>query len=359
MSIMKFDFTVKNLLIVLGVTIVTLLVIKLQTLVTIFAISFFIAYLFDPLVNWFAERNISRWITILMLYAIMLVISILFFGSIVPVMYQEIVHLSQALPAYSEKLFSLFDMLSEQFGIDIPLQDLQYAIMPYLQKFGISMLSSADDVVRSVNTVITMLLNIALIPIITFYFLKDFGAIKSSMFERFSTSSIDYPKHFMHFNLLLSRYFRGQVLVAIFLGVSYTIVLIIAGVKPALLLGMISGILSIVPYLGFIIGFSASLILSVAQYGDLLHPLMVIIGFAIVQAIESNIITPKIVGDTLGLHPTAVIFALMAGGSLMGIGGMIIALPVASFLKVVGDEYIKRRKLAAQKEVFDEEDDEY
>ena len=358
---MKFDFTVKNLFVVLGLTIVVLLVIKLQTLITIFAISFFFAYLFDPLVNWFAERKVPRWITILLLYAFILMVSVLFFGSIVPVMYQETVHLGQALPAYSAKLFSLFDAISEQFGIDIPFEGLQEALMPYLQKFGLSMISSADDVVKSVNTVVTMLLNIALIPIITFYFLKDLGAIKSSMFDRFSNAStIDYPKHFMHFNLLLSRYFRGQVLVAIFLGVSYTIVLLIAGVKPALLLGMISGILSIVPYLGFIIGFSASLILSVAQYGDIMHPMMVIIGFAIVQAIESNIVTPKIVGDTLGLHPTAVIFALMAGGSLMGIGGMIIALPVASFIKVVGDEFLKRRKKAAEMSYDnDEEDDDY
>lgn len=345
MNIMKFDFTIKNIAIVVALAVVILLVIKLQTLVTIFAISFFLAYLFDPLINWFEGKKVPRWLSIILLYTVIAFISVLFFGSIVPVIYQESVHLADALPAYSDKLFSLVDNLTDRFGIDISFEDIQKQLLPKLAGIGGSMLSSAEGVMKSVNTVVSLLLNVALIPILTFYFLKDFSSIKDKMFDKFSgTSSIDYPKHFMHFNSLLSRYFRGQVLVAIFLGISYTIVLLIAGVKPAILLGLISGVLSIVPYLGFMIGFSASLMLSVVQYGDLLHPAMVVIGFSIVQALESNYVTPKIVGESLGLHPTAVIFALMAGGSLMGIGGMIIALPVASFVKVVGDEYLSRVK---------------
>lgn len=345
MNIMKFDFTVKNIVIVVALAVVVLLLIKLQTLVTIFAVSFFLAYLFDPLINWFEGKKVPRYLSIILLYAVIVFVSVLFFGSLVPVIYQESVHLADALPAYFQKLFSLVDMLTDRFGIDISFEDIQQQVLPKLSGIGTTLLSSAEGVMKSVNTVVSLMLNIALIPILTFYFLKDFSSIKNKMFDKFSgASSIDYPKHFMHFNSLLSRYFRGQVLVAIFLGVSYTIVLLIAGVKPAILLGLISGVLSIVPYLGFMIGFSASLMLAVVQYGDFLHPIMVIAGFSVVQALESNYVTPKIVGESLGLHPTAVIFALMAGGSLMGIGGMIIALPVASFIKVVGDEYLNRIK---------------
>jgi len=125
------------------------------------------------------------------------------------------------------------------------------------------------------------------------------------------------------------------VIVAGILAVLYTAVLLISGVKPAILIGLVSGVLSIVPYLGFIIGFGTSLILAAVQYQDILHPLMVVAGFAIVQVLEGNLITPKIVGESLGLHPTAVIFALLAGGTLFGIGGMIIALPVAAFVKII------------------------
>jgi len=119
------------------------------------------------------------------------------------------------------------------------------------------------------------------------------------------------------------------------LAVLYTTVLLVAGVKPAILIGLVSGLLSIVPYLGFIIGFGTSLVLSIVQYQDILHPMLVVGGFLIVQLLEGNLITPKIVGESLGLHPTAVIFALLAGGSLFGIGGMIIALPIAAFIKIL------------------------
>lgn len=139
----------------------------------------------------------------------------------------------------------------------------------------------------------------------------------------------------MEFDKILSDYFRGMVIVAGCLTVLYTSVLLISGVKPAILIGLISGVLSIVPYLGFIIGFGVSFILAVVQFQDILHPFMVVAGFTIAQAIEGNIITPKVVGGSLGLHPTAVIFALLAGGTLFGIGGMIIALPIAAFAKIL------------------------
>jgi predicted PurR-regulated permease PerM len=114
----------------------------------------------------------------------------------------------------------------------------------------------------------------------------------------------------------------------------YTLVLLITGVKPALIVGLSAGLLSIVPYLGFVYGFGLSTILAYIQYSDIWHPAGIIIGFTVVQIIESNFITPKIVGDKLGLHPIVVIFALLVGGSLLGIAGMIFSLPVAAALKV-------------------------
>lgn len=343
MDTMKFNFTLRNIMIVIVLTVVALLVIKLQTLVTIFAIAFFLAYLFDPLINRFEKWHVSRIISIMFLFVVIFVSCLLFVSSIVPIVYQEAVLLLEALPGYSEKIFNVLSDLAEQFGFSFSYEAIKAQIIPKLTLIVKTMLSSTDSILKSVNNIVNIVLNVALIPILTFYFLKDFSTIKNNMFDKFSNaSSIDFPKHFMHFNSLLSRYFRGQVIVAIFLGVSYTLVLSLVGVKPALLLGLVSGVLSIVPYLGFIIGFSSALVLAIAQYADLLHPILIIIGFGIVQLIESYIVTPKVVGGSLGLHPTAVIFALMAGGSLMGIGGMIIALPVASFLKVVGDEYLAR-----------------
>jgi predicted PurR-regulated permease PerM len=341
MSVMKFDFTVKNLIIILVSAAVIFLLLKLQPLVTIFAVSFFIAYIFDPFIDWLETLKISRTLAIALLYLIAVVICFLMVSYLVPVLYDESVHLAASMPKYFQKLFAYVEDTAVRLNLDISLEGIKSYIIPKLGVISNAMLSSADSVLASAKSIVNLVLNLALIPILTFYFLKDFDVIRDKMFEKFSgRAGVDYPAYFMEFNALLSRYFRGQVLVAVILGVLYTIVLLISGVKPAILLGLIAGILSVVPYLGFIIGFGASLILSIAQYGDLLHPAMVITGFVIVQALEGNFITPKIVGGSLGLHPTAVIFSLMAGGSLMGIGGMIIALPIASFIKVIADKYL-------------------
>jgi predicted PurR-regulated permease PerM len=180
-----------------------------------------------------------------------------------------------------------------------------------------------------------------IIPILVFYFLKDFDLIKDKFFKIANKNfgNLNIENSFYEFNEIISRYFRGQLLVVTFLGISYSALLIIVGVDGGLLIGVISGILSFIPYFGFLFGFVSSIVMSYLQFGDFFHPLYIIIGFTVIQFIESNIVTPKFVGESLGLHPTAVIFALMVGGYLLGLGGMIFSLPVAAFLKV----YLKRK----------------
>ncbi|WP_022851444.1 AI-2E family transporter [Limisalsivibrio acetivorans] len=351
MDIAKFDITLKNLLIVAAVAVVMILLYRLQSLVTTFAISFFLSYLFDPVVDWFEERKINRGLTIIFLYVIAAFILILFMSYLLPLLYNEAVFFMRDFPGYLRKLFDLSEGLAEKMNYEISMDGIRDFVVPKLGGISQGALKTFNSVIASMNSLVGLVLNLALIPILTFYFLKDFDIIRDKMFDSFTKHGWrDFPDYFMKFNSLLSRYFRGQVIVAAILGVLYTITLVAAGVKPALLLGIISGVLSIVPYLGFIIGFGAALILSVAQYGDLLHPAIVIIGFTIAQSLEGNIITPKIVGGTLNLHPTAVIFALMAGGSLMGIGGMIIALPIAAFLKILVSEYLNKKSEIIEQE---------
>ncbi len=344
MSVAKFDITIRNLLIVAGVVLVLMLIYRLQLLVTTFAVSFFLAYLFDPVIDWFEEHNLSRLTAILLLFFIILLLLLFFLSYLLPVLYEEAIYFINELPGLFRKALDYADAVAARFNTDISFSGLKEFLIPKLGSFSEGAVSTMDGVLSSVNSLIGFVLNLALIPILTFYFLKDFDSIRDSMFEIFSRKGwASFPEHFMKFNQLLSRYFRGQILVALILGILYTVTLLVAGVKPAILVGMVSGVLSIVPYLGFIIGLVVSVILAVAQYGDVLHPLMVIAGFSVAQALEGNVITPKIVGSTLNLHPTAVIFALMAGGSLMGISGMIIALPLAAFLKVLGSEYILKQ----------------
>jgi predicted PurR-regulated permease PerM len=232
--------------------------------------------------------------------------------------------------------------MAERLNIDITLDSLKNQLAPKAGEIAKQTLNAVEGLLASATTAVGSIINLAIVPILIFYFLKDFDRLNNKLYEIIGRKEDGekLKRYLTEFDTILSVYFRGQVIVAAILAVLYTAVLLIVGVKPAVLIGLVSGVLSIVPYLGFIIGFGSSLILAIVQFQDILHPLMVVAGFAIVQMIEGNFITPKIVGESLGLHPTAVIFALLAGGSLFGIGGMIIALPIAAFIKILIKEQI-------------------
>ena len=134
---------------------------------------------------------------------------------------------------------------------------------------------------------------------------------------------------------VLAAFFRGQLLVMFALGVIYSVGLSVLGLEFGVLIGMGAGLLSIVPYLGSIVGVLVAVGVAVFQFQDVVHPLLVLVVFAVGQSAEGMYLTPKLVGDQIGLHPVAVIFAVLAGGQLFGFLGILLALPVAAALNVL------------------------
>jgi predicted PurR-regulated permease PerM len=133
---------------------------------------------------------------------------------------------------------------------------------------------------------------------------------------------------------ILSAFVRGQLLVCAILAVLYSIGLSLIGIDLAVVVGTLAGITFIIPYVGTLLGIALSTLLALLKFHDLLHPLLCLGWFVIVQALEGALITPKIVGDRVGLHPVLTILALLIGGQLFGIAGMILAVPAAAVLKV-------------------------
>jgi predicted PurR-regulated permease PerM len=145
----------------------------------------------------------------------------------------------------------------------------------------------------------------------------------------------------------LGSFLRGQISVMFVLGLVYGVGLWLAGIELGILIGMVAGLLSFVPYLGAAIGIIAALIAAMVQHGDILHIGMVLAVFAVGQTLESFFLTPWLVGDQIGLHPVAVIFSIMAGGQLFGFLGVLLALPVTAVVVVVG-RYLHQRYLQSQ-----------
>jgi len=342
MSLFKLDMNYKNLLVVAGALLVLAMLYHIQSIITIFAVSFFIAYLLDPIVD-FAERGkIPRSISIIFLIITMSALFMVLLAWLMPILYHELEYLIKTTPESLSALADVFKNTLSKLNLDISVETIKAQLAPKAGEIASKSFDAVTNFAASVTGAVSSIVNLALIPIITFYFLRDFDHMNEKIFNIMERKGGQrYKSYLLEFDEILSKYFRGQVIVALILSVLYTSILLIAGVKPAILIGLVSGILSIVPYLGFIIGFGTSMVLAIVQHQDVLHPMLVLGGFLVVQLLEGNLITPKIVGESLGLHPAAVIFALMAGGSLFGIAGMIIALPVAAFIKVLASEYLK------------------
>ena len=133
----------------------------------------------------------------------------------------------------------------------------------------------------------------------------------------------------------LGAFFRGQLMVMFALSLIYSGGLMVLGLDLGLLVGLLAGLASIVPYLGTIVGIGAGLIAAYFQFGDIIHLLLVVLVFSIGQVLEGTVLTPKLVGDRIGLHPVAVMFAVLAGGQLFGFVGILLALPAAAVIMVL------------------------
>ena len=197
------------------------------------------------------------------------------------------------------------------------------------------------------TTVLGWLATALLIPIVLFYLLLDWHALLARIgrfVPRRWTVAVEDMAH--EVDSLLAQYLRGQLLVMLLLAAYYSTGLAIAGFEVALPVGIITGLLVFIPYLGFGLGLVLALIAALLQFGDLSGLVAVAVVYGIGQVIESFFLTPRLVGERIGLHPLAVIFALLAFGQLFGFVGVLLALPASAIL-LVAFQHLRRHYLAS------------
>ena len=194
-----------------------------------------------------------------------------------------------------------------------------------------------------------LIIGFSLIPVYLFYFLLEKRGIQRSWTDYLPVHESRTKEELVFvlksINDYLILFFRGQVLVALCDGVLYTIGFLLIGLPYAFLIGLAAWFLSIVPYLGFVISLVPALVLAIIQYGDWLHPVLTLVVFGVVQSLEGLFISPKIMGDRVGLHPLTIIVAVMLGTALMGgILGGILAIPLTAALRVLMFRYVWRKR---------------
>jgi predicted PurR-regulated permease PerM len=303
-----------------------------------FAVSAALAYLGDPLVDRL-QRRMSRTLAVTLVFTALTAVTLPVVILLLPLLVDQVREFIGNIPDYlawiQEKgLPALGIRLPAEMRLDA--EHLKRVVAENLPQAGGIARELLGTLSRSGGAFLAFIANLMLIPVVTFYLLRDWdhliGWIDEALPLRYRDTVRELAREA---DIVLAGFLRGQLLVMLALAVLYSLGLWLAGVKLALLIGIGAGLVSFVPYLGFISGLLAAGIASLAQMQGFTPLLYVLVVFGIGQVVESTVLTPRLVGDRIGLHPVAVIFAVMAGGQLFGFTGVLLALPAAAVLAVL------------------------
>lgn len=312
----------------------------LAPVLTPFLVATLFAYLADPLVHRLQQWKLSRTLAVVLVFLVILLVIVLGLLLLVPQMEHQFRYLLDKLPQLVGWLQeAVVPWLNATLGVEvleIDLETVRQFLGEHWRSTGGVTARVAGAISSSGMALAGWLAGVVLIPVVLFYLLRDWDLLLQHMRILIPRRHVrTVTKLTREADEVLGAFLRGQLLVMLSLGTIYTLGLWIIGLKPALLVGLLAGLVSFVPYLGFIVGVIAAAIASLTQTPDLLQLIPVLIVFGVGQALEGMVLTPWLVGDRVGLHPVAVIFAVLAGGQLFGFVGVLLALPVAAVIAVL------------------------
>jgi predicted PurR-regulated permease PerM len=310
----------------------------LAPVLTPFIAAGLLAYIGDPLADRLQKFKMPRTLAVVAVFLItflMLALIILLIG---PLIKNQVSALLSALPQIAAKaeqvwLPGVLDFMEVEPGAEV-------GIGPFLERYGDTFSSWSGKVLGAVSksggALAAAVLSLFLIPILTFYLLRDWDTITAHVSALIPESQRETVLRLAReSDEILGAFLRGQILVMLFLAIIYSLGLSLSGVEFAIAIGVVSGLVSFVPYLGFVFGIGLATLVVALEPSPLWPMVGVVLTFSIAQVIEGSILTPKLVGDRIGLHPVIVIFAVAAGGQLFGFFGILLALPVAAVLSVL------------------------
>ncbi|MBS0381146.1 MAG: AI-2E family transporter [Proteobacteria bacterium] len=321
------------------------LVWRLSPILMPFMLAAVFAYLGDPLVDRLerlrlGRLRLGRGLAASMVFLLMLLIVVLALVLLVPLIQRQVARFVAALPAYAAWFtHDAVPWLEQRLHLPPSEFDTSTVIAHMREHIGTlggiaaTLLGYAT---RSGLAIIGVGVAVVLVPVVTFYLLRDWDKLVAhidALLPREAQPTI--RRLARETDSVLGAFVRGQLLVMIALAIFYAVTLKLVGLDVGPLIGMVAGLVSFVPYLGFIIGIVASIIAALVQFHDALHLVLVVVVFLVANVLENYFLVPKLVGDKIGLHPVAVIFAVLAFGELFGFIGVLLALPMASIAMVL------------------------
>lgn len=298
-----------------------------------FVYSLVFAYLLDPIVDFFERKGIKRVLSVIIVYLIIITLVLFFSFVIAPRLVKDVKVLLESLPQYSMQIQNMVKGFQDSYmnsnlpnGVKLVIDENILGVQDMLS-------SSLQSVMDSVVSVFTKIVYFILVPVIVFYLLKDAAYFKKQAILFLPTRHRNKAiLLFRDIDNAFGRYIRGQITIAIFVGILTTAALVVLQVKYGVFLGLFAGLANVIPYFGPIIGLIPTVIF--ALFDSPVKALYAAGAFILIQQIESGILTPKIIGESVGVHPVYVILSLFIGGQVLGIAGMILAVPILAAVKL-------------------------
>ena len=319
---------------------ITLFVLVFRDVLAPFVIGITIAYLLNPLVLRLEKLKLDRTLATI---AILFIFFLLVTGLIVlvmPPLYRELAQLAETLPEYLQRLSERIQPYMSQVQAQVSNGSLDQSFREMVQNnignafsFSSTLLGSVLSGGRALVSFISLLV---ITPLVAFFMMREWPTFTSKVDELIPRHNHDEIKGLLaDIDGKIAGFVRGQLLVALCLGLIYALALSLVGLEFGFLIGLMSGLLSIIPLFGSIVGLLVSVLVAWFQAGDIVFVGTVAVIFLVGQILEGNVITPKLLGGSVGMHPLWILFSIMAGASLFGIVGMMISVPVAATIGVL------------------------
>jgi predicted PurR-regulated permease PerM len=312
----------------------------LAPVLTPFAIAAMFAYLFDPLVQRLQRLRLSRGAAVGIVSVALLLLLILVLLWLIPYLERQFKILLLHLPDWIAWLQNdAVGWVNARFGLDLEMPDTQQLsaiFQEHWKEAGGTAATVLAQVGKSGFALVSRIVHLIVVPVAFFYLLRDWDAMIAHIHDLLPRSvEPTVARLARESDETLSGFVRGQLSVMIVLGIFYGVALLVVGLDVGPLIGIIAGLISFVPYLGGILGVLMAVIAALVQYHEWLRVILVLVVFGVGHVLEAYVLVPRLVGEKIGLHPLAVIFAILAGGELFGFLGVLLALPIASVVNVV------------------------
>jgi predicted PurR-regulated permease PerM len=323
----------------IALVVFVVLLVLLKSILLPFVAGMAIAYLLDPVCDRLEAMGVSRTVATTIVTAIFALVVVLLLLLIVPLVIQQVIVFLGTLPDFisrtQDRLLPFYMELRQQF--DLPDVTELGEIARTRIGTALAWLAGLLEGLITQGLAVANLLSLVFItPVVAFYLLRDWDRLVARIDDLLPRDHADVMRELAkQANESLAGFARGQSMVCVLLAAFYAVALVIVGLPFGAIVGLVAGLLTFIPYVGCLTGFVVSMAIAVGQFDNWGSIALVAIIFVVGQVIEGNFLTPKLVGDRVGLHPVWIIFALLAGGALFGFLGLLLAVPVAALIAVL------------------------